>query len=48
MTHWKEYEKIDNKTIKYMNKKFIIDSRRILSNKNLDAKYHAIGLGQKI
>jgi UDPglucose 6-dehydrogenase len=48
MTQWKEYEKIDNKTIKYMNKKFIIDSRRILSNKNLDAKYYAIGLGQKI
>ena len=48
MTKWKEYEKIDNKTIKYMNKKFIIDSRRILSHKNLDAKYYAIGLGQKI
>ena len=48
MTQWKEYEKINNKTIKYMSKKFIIDSRRILSNKNLDAKYYAIGLGQKI
>ena len=47
MTKWKQYEKINNKTIKYMNKKFIIDSRRILSNKNLDAKYYAIGLGQK-
>jgi hypothetical protein len=31
-----------------MNKKFIIDSRRILSHKKLDAKYYAIGLGQKI
>ena len=41
-------EKIDNKTIKYMSKKIIIDSRRILSHKNLDAKYYAIGLGQKI
>ena len=47
MTEWKQYEKINNKTIKHMNKKFIIDSRRILSNKNLDAKYYAIGLGQK-
>ena len=47
MTKWKQYEKINNKTIKHMNKKFIIDSRRILSNKNLDAKYYAIGLGQK-
>ena len=48
MTNWKEYESINNKTIKHMDKKFIIDTRRILSNKNLDAKYYAIGLGQKI
>ena len=48
MTKWKEYEKINNKTINHMDKKFIIDSRRILSNKNLDAKYYAIGLGQKV
>ena len=45
MTEWKEYGKINNKTIKYMAKKVIIDSRRILYNKNLDAKYFAIGLG---
>jgi hypothetical protein len=48
MTQWKEYGRINNKTIKHMDKKFIIDSRRILSNKNLVAKYFAIGLGQKI
>ena len=48
MTQWKDYEKINNKTIKQMAKKFIIDTRRILYNKNLDAKYYAIGLGQKI
>ena len=48
MTQWKEYERINNKTIKHMAKKFIIDSRRILSNKNLNAKYYAIGLGQKV
>ena len=48
MTKWKEYERINNNTIKCMNKKFIIDSRRILSKKNLDAEYYAIGLGQKI
>ena len=47
MTKWKEYEGINNKTINHMDKKFIIDSRRILSNKNLDAKYYAIGLGLK-
>ena len=48
MTQWKDYEKINNKTIKQMAKKFIIDTRRVLYNKNLDAKYYAIGLGQKI
>ena len=47
MTQWKDYERINNKTIKQMAKKFIIDSRRVLSNKNLNAKYYAIGLGQK-
>ena len=45
MTKWKEYEGINNKTTKYMDKKFIIDTRRILSNKNLDVKYYGIGLG---
>ena len=45
MTKWKEYERINNKTTKYMKKKFLIDTRRILSNKNLDAKYYGIGLG---
>ena len=48
MTQWKDYEKINNKIIKQMAKKFIIDTRRVLYNKNLDAKYYAIGLGQKI
>ena len=48
MTQWKDYERINNKTIKHMAKKFIIDSRRVLSNKNLNAKYYAIGLGQKV
>ena len=48
MTQWKDYERINNKIIKQMAKKFIIDTRRVLYNKNLDAKYYAIGLGQKI
>ena len=48
MTQWKDYETINNKTINLMAKKLIIDSRRILSNKNLNAKYYAIGLGQKV
>jgi len=45
MTRWKDYERINNQTIKQMAKKIIIDSRRILYGKNLDAKYYAIGLG---
>ena len=48
MTAWDEYEKINNETIKHMKTKFIIDTRRIISNKNLHAKYFAIGLGQKL
>ena len=48
MTAWKQYEKINNKTIEQMAKKFIIDSRRIISDKKLNARYFAIGLGQKL
>ena len=48
MTAWKQYAKINNKTIEHMDKKFIIDSRRIISDKKLNAKYFAIGLGQKL
>ena len=47
MTKWKEYERINNKTTKYMKKKFLIDTRRILSDKNLRLKYYGLGLGQK-
>jgi UDPglucose 6-dehydrogenase len=45
MTQWKEYSKITNSTIRHMDKKIIIDSRRILADKNINAKYHAIGIG---
>ena len=48
MTAWNEYKKINNESIRHMNTKFIIDSKRIVSNKNLNAKYFAIGLGQKL
>jgi len=47
MTKWKEYERINNKTTRCMKKKLVIDTRRILSNKNLSVKYYGIGLGQK-
>jgi len=45
MTQWKEYSKINNNTIKKMDKKIIIDSRRILVNKKIDIDYQAIGIG---
>jgi UDPglucose 6-dehydrogenase len=46
MTHWKQFEKLNNNSIKHMNKKFIIDCRRILVKKELRAEYHAIGIGK--
>ena len=45
MTQWKEYSRINNSTIRHMDKKIIIDSRRILADKNINANYHAIGIG---
>jgi UDPglucose 6-dehydrogenase len=45
MTQWREYSKINNKIIEKMDTKIIIDSRRILVDKNIDADYHAIGIG---
>ena len=46
MTHWKQFEKLNNSSIKYMNRKFVIDCRRILVEKELQAEYHAIGIGK--
>ena len=46
MTHWKQFEKLNNGSIKHMNKKFVIDCRRILVEKKLQAEYHAIGIGK--
>jgi UDPglucose 6-dehydrogenase len=45
MTHWKQYEKISNVEIQNMKNKIIIDCRRILIHKKLNAEYYAIGLG---
>jgi len=45
MTAWPEYSKISNKNIKNMKKRTIIDSRRILNNKNIECNYYAIGIG---
>jgi len=47
MTHWKQYEKLNNHKIKNMRKKFVIDCRRILVKKKLNANYYAIGIGNR-
>tara|TARA_Y100001936_G_scaffold150930_1_gene147179 strand:+ start:814 stop:2124 length:1311 start_codon:yes stop_codon:yes gene_type:complete len=47
MTQWKQYEKLTNKDFKQMKKKMIIDCRRMLSEKQLDVDYYAIGLGKE-
>ena len=46
MTQWKEYSKINNNMINKMNRKIIIDSRRILSKSKINADYLAIGIGK--
>jgi len=46
MTHWKQYDTLNNNSIKHMNEKNIIDCRRVLVKKELDAKYYAIGIGK--
>ena len=46
MTHWKQFGKLNNSSIKHMKKKFVIDCRRILVEKKLQAEYHAIGIGK--
>jgi len=45
MTPWKIYTKLKNNSFKNMKRKLIIDPRRILSRKNLNAEYFALGMG---
>ena len=47
MTQWKQYEKLNNKEFNFMSKKLVIDCRRMLIGKELDADYFAIGLGKE-
>ena len=47
MTQWKQYEKLNDNQFKNMKKKFVIDCRRMLSDKQLDVDYFAIGLGKE-
>ena len=46
MTHWKQYDMLNNNSIKQMSKKIIIDCRRVLVKKQLDVEYYAIGIGK--
>jgi UDPglucose 6-dehydrogenase len=46
MTHWKQFERFNNNSLKHMSRKFVIDCRRILVKKELQAEYHAIGIGK--
>ena len=46
MTHWKEFGNVNNKSIKHMKRKLIIDCRRIFVGKNIDAEIFALGIGQ--
>ena len=45
MTQWKQFEILNNKLIKSMKRKLVVDCRRILSKKILDADYYAIVIG---
>ena len=46
MTHWKQYDILNNNSIKHMDKKIIIDCRRVLAKKELGAEYYGIGIGK--
>ena len=45
MTPWKIYTKLKNNDFKNMKRKLIIDTRRILSGRNLNVEYFALGMG---
>ena len=46
MTQWKQYTKLNNNEFNHMEKKLVIDCRRMLIKKQLDVDYFAIGLGK--
>jgi len=45
MTAWKQYRNLTNNDFRSMKNKVVIDTRRILNNKNLKIEYHALGKG---
>ena len=46
MTQWSQFEKLNNKSIKDMKRKLIIDCRRIFARKEIGVEYYALGIGQ--
>jgi len=46
MTAWKQYKNLTNKDFKLMKNKVVVDTRRILNEKNLKIDYYALGRGQ--
>jgi len=45
VTPWKEYSKLNEKHLKIMKKRIIVDSRRILNGHKLNMRYYPIGIG---
>jgi UDPglucose 6-dehydrogenase len=46
MTYWKEFEKINNKSMHQMKRKLIIDCRRIFTKGKIGEEYYALGIGK--
>ena len=47
MTPWKHYRKLSRKDFQKMKNRVIIDTRRLLNNKDLGVEFHAIGIGKE-
>ncbi len=45
-TPWKQYKHFSERELELMKKRIIIDCRRLLSGRKLNADYHAIGVGK--
>ena len=45
ITPWKEYSKINERHLQLMEKRIIVDTRRILNNSKLKMNYYPIGIG---
>lgn len=45
MTAWRQYADLDDKDFKFMKKRLVVDSRRLLVKKNLTTNYYALGIG---